>query len=274
MGSPGNSSSIAAPTPAPEPRRIGFVTNAQRDPGELVPWRAFGDVDLSAAPGQIIALVGVEGSGARELLRSLAGLEPCTGTIEIAGGPASRRERLAAYVPATRLSSLYSNFSVGENLLVRLGKPEIAGFAMALRKKRMRQLAVEAVSRFLVKTRTVSQGCTLALRRQPTESGDRPGAQLRAAPAAVGGAELCGVDIRSKREIYRLLRDYVEKGNTAIMFCTEVPEVFEAADRVHVVSDGALSLAIAVRDYDQVEALATRIMRMERHSRDGDLASS
>ena len=47
--------------------------------------RAFRDVNLRATPGEIIALVGVEGSGARDLLRSFAGLEACSGTIEIAG---------------------------------------------------------------------------------------------------------------------------------------------------------------------------------------------
>ena len=64
---------------------------------------------------------------------------------------------------------------------------------------------------------------------------------------------LRGVDIRSKREIYRLLRDYVEAGNVAIMFCTEVLEVYEAADRAYVVADGVLSPATAVREYDHIE---------------------
>ena len=77
-----------------------------------------------------------------------------------------------------------------------------------------------------------------------------------------------GVDIHSKREIYRLLRDYVGADNTAIMFCTEVLEVYEAADRAHVVVDGGLSRQIVVGDYPHVEALATEISRMERHARD------
>jgi ABC-type sugar transport system ATPase subunit len=84
-----------------------------------------------------------------------------------------------------------------------------------------------------------------------------------------------GVDIHSKREIYRLLRDYVGADNTAIMFCTEVLEVYEAADRARVVVDGGLSRAIVVRDYPHVEALATDIARMERHVRNegGDTQS-
>src|SRR5262249_2179097 len=54
---------------------------------------AFRDVALSARPGEIVALMGVEGSGARELLRSLGGLERCTGAIAIAGATGAAAER-------------------------------------------------------------------------------------------------------------------------------------------------------------------------------------
>ncbi len=230
---------------------------------------AFRNIGLSARPGEIIALMGVEGSGARELLRSLAGLERCSGTIEIAGEKGEAAQAMSAYVPATRLFSLYSNFSVGENLLARLGKPDIAGFAMHLKRKRMRELAAEAVARFLVKTRTTSQGI------RSLSGGNQQkvaiAQALHCAPRLLLLEEPTrGVDIRSKREIYRLLRDFVEEGNVAIMFCTEVLEVYEAADRAHVVADGSLSPAITVRDYEHIERLATDITRLERHSRSVD----
>ena len=50
------------------------------------------------------------------------------------------------------------------------------------------------------------------------------------------------------------------------MFCTEVLEVFEAADRVLVVSDGRLSPSLPIGDYAHVEALATDVSRLERHA--------
>jgi ABC-type sugar transport system ATPase subunit len=226
---------------------------------------AFADVNFSAAAGEIVAFVGVEGSGARELLRSLAGLERCTGKIAIAGEMGEKAQRSAAYVPASRSSSLYSNYSVGENLLVRLGVPDIAGFAMTLKKKRMRQLAVEAVHRFLIKTMTVAQNI------RSLSGGNQQkvaiAQALNCAPRLLLLEEPTrGVDIRSKREIYRLLRDYVAAGNAVVMFCTEVLEVYEAADRVHVVADGRLSPPLLVREYDQVETLATDITRTERHT--------
>jgi ABC-type sugar transport system ATPase subunit len=224
----------------------------------------FHDVALSARPGEIVALMGVEGSGARELLRSLGGLERCSGAIEIAGETGQAAERSTAYVPATRLLSLYGNFSVGENLLARLGRPDIAGFGLRLKRKAMRERAVAAVVRFQVKARTIAQSIrslsggnqqkvaiAQALHRKPR-------VLLLEEPTR-------GVDIRSKREIYRLLRDYAAEGNVVIMFCTEVLEVFEAADRAFVVAEGSLSREIAVHEYDHVERLATDITRLERH---------
>jgi len=234
---------------------------------------AFRHVSLSARPGEIIALVGVEGSGARELLRSFAGLESCSGTIAIAGEKGDAAQRLSAYVPATRTLSLYSNFSVGENLLVRLGKPEIAGLGLALKKKRMRQLANEAIRRFSIRAHAVSQGV------RSLSGGNQQkvaiAQALNCAPRLLLLEEPTrGVDIHSKREIYRLLRDYVRAGNTAIMFCTEVLEVYEAVDRAHVVVDGRLSRPIVVSDYAHIEALATDIARMQRHRGDDGVGAS
>ncbi len=228
---------------------------------------AFHHIAMEAEAGEIVALAGVEGSGARELLRSFAGLESCSGAIEIAGETGDAAQRLTAYVPATRMLSLYGNFSVAENLLVRLGSSEIAGVGMALKKKRMRQLANEAIRRFLIRAHSISQGV------RSLSGGNQQkvaiAQALNCAPRLLLLEEPTrGVDIHSKREIYRLLRDYVSADNTVIMFCTEVLEVYEAADRAHVVVDGSLSRAIAVRDYPHVEALATDIARMERHIRD------
>ncbi len=74
-----------------------------------------------------------------------------------------------------------------------------------------------------------------------------------------------GVDIESKREIYGLMREYAREGHAVIIYCTEVPEAFEAADLVYVVSDGRLSDPLVVTDYPDVEVLARAVTRLERH---------
>ncbi len=229
--------------------------------------RAFRGIDLVGASGRIIALMGVEGSGARELLRSLAGLEVCTGRLDISGATGQAGlDRFTAYVPATRAQSLYSNYTVGENLLVRLGKPQIAGFAMALRKRQMQQLVSDAVTRFKVKTGSTSQPI------RSLSGGNQQ--KVAIAQALIGNPRLTlleeptrGVDIHSKGEIYRLLRDYVAQGNSVVIYCTEVLEVFEAADEVRVMSEGHLSAPLSIADIAHVEELASQINHLESHQR-------
>ena len=223
---------------------------------------AFHDIDFSACAGEIVALMGVEGSGARELLRSFAGLESMTGEIALAGATGFDLRRLRAYVPATRALSLYSNFSVGENLLARLGVPDIAGRLLALKKNRMEALAREAVKRFLVKT----PATTIPIRA--LSGGNQQ--KVAIAQALNCSPELLlleeptrGVDIHSKNEIYRLLRDYAASGKAAIIFCTEVLEIFEVADCAHVVAEGRLSPRLTIAGYRHVEQLATDVARLE-----------
>ncbi len=264
---------LAEHRPAPD---AGRAQRGLRDDAQIlrcINWThhggVFQNVGLRVAAGEILALMGVEGSGARELLRSLGGVDPAHGEITVAGltGRAAI-DRNTAYVPATRQFSLYTNLSVGDNLLVRLGSPEIAGATGALRPRAMRALATDAVRRFFVKTRTLTQGIRslsggnqqkVAIAQALTF---RPRLLLLEEPTR-------GVDIGARREIYRLLSSYVADGNAVVMYCTEVPEMFEAADKVIVVSDGLLSAPLTVADHGHVEALATEVTRLERHGRAG-----
>ena len=227
------------------------------------PRRAFVDADLQVGAGEIVALAGVEGSGARELLRSIAGLEPAHGRIEVAGlGGRAASRALVTYISADRKVSLFSNLSVGENLTSRLGSPEIAGPWGNLRKRRLTRLARELVDRFRIRARSVAQPVR-------TLSGGNQQKVVIAAAMARRPRLLAleeptrGVDIGTKAEIYHLLQAYVRDGNAVVAFCTEVPEVFELADRVVVVQAGRLSDSLDVRSYPHVETLAADITSLE-----------
>ena len=68
-----------------------------------------------------------------------------------------------------------------------------------------------------------------------------------------------GVDLGSKAEIYRLLREYSGTGAGVIAYCTEDSEVFDAADRVIVMSRGSIAGSLVVADYGDAEGLAEAI---------------
>jgi ABC-type sugar transport system ATPase subunit len=223
------------------------------------PRGAFRDVDLEVRSGSVTALTGVEGSGARELLRSLGGLEPARGRFELDGverapGPG------VAYVSATRRNSLFDNFNVGQNLVARQ-TGEIASRGIVLRTRRMRSLADEEVRRFGIKTRNVLQGI------RALSGGNQQKVAIAAAIATRPRVLLLeeptrGVDLASRQEIYRLLWGLAQTGCAVLMFCTETTEVFDAAAHVRVVSRGRLLAQVDVT-HRRVEELAAELSRLE-----------
>jgi ABC-type sugar transport system ATPase subunit len=225
----------------------------------------FRGINLHVRAGEIVAIVGVEGSGARELVRSVAGFEQATGHIEVAGR-AGRSAMVSGtgFVSADRQTSLFSNLTVGDNTVSRLDS-EITTGGFVLRRGRMLELAHAVRERFYIKAGSVH------LPIRSLSGGNQQKVAIAAAiakrPAVLVLEEPTrGVDIGSKREIYRLMRAYAGEGHAVIIFCTEVSEVFEAADLAYVLSDGRLSDPLIVKDYPDVEALAVAVTRLERHA--------
>ncbi|CAN5568709.1 sugar ABC transporter ATP-binding protein [soil metagenome] len=224
----------------------------------------FRDVHLDVHVGEIVGLVGVEGSGARELVRSIAGFEHGTGHVEVAGRTgAAAASSETGFVSADRQASLFSNLSVGDNLVARLSR-EIAGPSGALRRGRMARIARAARDRFQVKAADLAEPIR-SLSGGNQQKVAIAAAIIRRPEVLVLEEPTRGVDVGSKREIYRLLREYAGEGHAIVMYCTEVPEVFEVADRVHVVSDGLLSEPLLVPYYADVQSLASDITKLERH---------
>lgn len=247
------------------------VAGSGREVLRLAGWThqrgAFRDVGLQIKAGEIVALVGVEGSGARELLRSVAGLEPARGEIAVGGlaGPRAARA-LVTYLAADRRISLFANFAVGENLVSRLGSPQIASPYGALRKRALARLAGELIARYRVRTRGVAQpiGSLSGGNQQKVALA----ASMARRPQALALEEPTrGVDVSTKVEIYQLLRGFVHDGKAVLAFCTEVPEIFDMADRAIVVDNGRLSPPLDVKAFARVEALAAEITKLESHLR-------
>ena len=225
----------------------------------------FTAINLHVRTGEILAFVGVEGSGARELVRSIAGFERTTGHIEIAGrdgmpGVSSG----TGLVSADRQASLFANLTIGDNMVSRLSR-EITSGGVALRRGRMLQIAHGLRDQFRVKAASV-QFPIRSLSGGNQQKVAIAAAIVRRPEVLVLEEPTRGVDIGSKREIYRLMRTYASEGHAVIIYCTEIPEVFEAADYVYVVSEGCLSDPVLVMNHPDVEALARAVTRLERHS--------
>jgi ABC-type sugar transport system ATPase subunit len=223
----------------------------------------FRDVELNVHRGEIVAAVGVEGSGARELVASTAGYAPGAGYRAIAGAEDGRAiARGSAYLPADRRGSLFGNLSVAENLLIRLGVPEIASWGGFLDLARMRTLASQLVARFGVRTR--GPGAPLGSLSGGNQQKVAIAAAIAREPRLLVVEEPTrGVDVSATSDIYGILRQFTAAGGGVLVYCTEVPEVFELADRAVVVDRGRINRMIRVADHLDVASLAAAIARSE-----------
>jgi ABC-type sugar transport system ATPase subunit len=157
---------------------------------------------------------------------------------------------------------LFANLTVADNLVMRLGVPEIAVAGGFLSLGRMRATARELVSRFHVRTRSPSAPL-------PALSGGKQETVAIAAAIARRPALLVleeptrGVDVGSKAEIYRILRGYARGGHGVLVYCTEVPEVHELADRAVVVDRGHPVKELAIAEHPTLTGLADAIAGLE-----------
>lgn len=200
-----------------------------------------------AAPGMVTAVMGVEGSGARELVSALA-----------AGSHASDVELVAA----DRRDSLFSNLTVGDNAVVRLGRSDIGNRLGFINARKIDSQASNWVKSLSVKT----SGTRQPIRELSGGNQQKVAiaSALAARPRILAVEEPTrGVDIASKADIYAILRKAAMDGISVVLLCTEVPEAFDVSDRVLVVDSGTVVAHLMVQDYEDVSALAAAVATPE-----------
>lgn len=204
------------------------------------PTGAFSVDDLTIGDGEIVAFVGVEGSGARELTRSVAGFEHTVAASRLSWhGETVDPARATSFVPASRQDSVFATLSVGDCLVARMPTGRIASPTGLVRSGRASTIARELIAEY---------GIRCSGPRQPVSelSG---GNQQKVILASAVGADphilvveepTRGVDVGSRTEIYGFLRRFAASGHGVVLFCTELTEVLEAADRAVVLSRGRI----------------------------------
>ena len=223
----------------------------------------FRDINIDVKPGEVMAIMGVEGSGAREILYSICGFIPFKGSVDIKNRDGTWRHNIStSFLPASRKTSLFSNLSIRDNIVMRLGFPDIATRSGRMLYEKMNDVSEEAVDRYNIITASLGNSIT------SLSGGNQQKVAVAAALAKkprvlVLEEPTRGVDVQSKAEIYKYIREYLEKGNAALVFCTEVIESFELANRVVVVNNGNISQPLNVALFKSEEELAETIGKLE-----------
>lgn len=218
--------------------------------------KKFENVSFALATGKVLALSGVEGSGARELAQVIGQFRPAIGMIAMPNGAN------VAYLAASRRQTIFHNLSVGENLAARLGYRQLNGAAGLLSPERLSAIGLGGLGRYNVKAQNHLAPIT------SLSGGNQQkvalGAAIESDPDILVVEEPTrGVDVASKRDIYAMVRAFARTGRAVVLLCTEVPEIFEAADEVIVLAKGAISGRLEISAAGDLPRLADWIAERE-----------
>ena len=212
------------------------------------------DVSLNLHRGEVLGVVALEGQGQDELFDVLAGnRRPTSGTVEVDGKPVSfshPADAIAAgltLVPGDRALALLMPRSVRENIALPLLARFAKWGAIPMRAEAARVEA--AIERLQIDTRAIGE-----VRRL---SGGNQQKVTIARWIAKGVHTLLlfdptrGIDIRTKRQIYALVRDLADQGAAVLFYTSELAEVRLACDRAVVIFNGRVVEVIEAADADE-----------------------
>ena len=212
------------------------------------------DVSLDLFPGEVLGVVALEGQGQDELFDVLAGNRKATGgTVMVKGKPAQfshPADAIAAgltLVPGDRAHALLMSRSVRENIALPLIARLRNWGAIPMRDEAAR--VSSAIDRLQIDTR--AQGEVRRL------SGGNQQKVTIARWIAKGVDTLLlfdptrGIDIRTKRQIYSLVRDLADQGAAVLYYTSELAEIRLACDRALVIFNGRVVDVIDAADADE-----------------------
>jgi ribose transport system ATP-binding protein len=227
--------------PVAERREIAAGTAPRLQVENLGAGRRLKDVSLSVAPREVVGVVSLEGQGEDDLFLTLAGDQrPRSGRILVDGAPVRGRHPLQAIrrgitlVPSDRQHAVLPQRPIRENLALPL-YASLRSWGW-INERAERRRVDQAVEQLEVDTRAADQARQLSGGNQQ---------KLTIGRWLVGGYDvmLCfdptrGIDVGTKHQIYRLVRQEAAEGRSVLMFTSELREVRLVCDRVVVLHDG------------------------------------
>ncbi len=212
----------------------------------------FQDISFQVKAGEIVGLAGVQGNGQGQLIRALAGLEPASGGITVAGKTVPTGSNAAAaragvvYVPADRHGEgVFLPLSVAENISAKtLPRVSRAGLVS---ERRILAVAGEQIRRLAVKTpspRTAISSLSGGNQQKVVLA-----RTLLAEPAVLLAEEPTqGVDAGARVDIYGILRGAADAGAAVVILSSDGVELEGLCDRVLILSRGSVVSELAGDD--------------------------
>lgn len=224
------------------------------------------DLSMRAYKGEIVGIGGLQGQGQSEFIRALLGAEVIEdGTVVYDGkevkftSPTQAVANGMGFISGERnREAMFPLRTIEENILA--GKVAKGKLFADMRPKDNHAFANDAVEKYSIKIGDL---------RHPANSlsGGNQQKLVVARWIAMNPKLLLlddptkGVDIHSRQEIHRILRQCADEGMTVIISSSESEELLSVSDRIYVFYEGAVS-AVLAGENKTPEALVAAMMGM------------
>jgi ribose transport system ATP-binding protein len=222
--------------------------------------RDFRDVSLTVRRGEIVGIAGLIGAGRTELVEAIFGAAPAeSGKILIEGRAVmvrtpqdAIRHGLAMLTEDRRRTGLALNLSIAHNVtladlsaLVRHGRLDLAT---------EERVASDFMDRLRIRAPSPRQ------RVARLSGGNQQKVVIakwlfRRARILIFDEPTRGVDVGTKAEIYRLMRELADSGAAILMVSSELPEILGTTDRVLVMRAGRIVKELVTAETTQEEII-------------------
>ena len=223
------------------------------------------DISFTARGGEILGIAGIAGSGQRELLEAIAGLQHLSeGTITYRNPKTDENVNLRdktptqikelgvrlSFVPEDRLGmGLVGNMDLVDNMMLRSYRKGRSAF---LSRKKPKSLAEEIVESLEV----VTPGINTPVRRLSGGNVQKVlvGREIALSPTVLMAAyPVRGLDINSSYMIYNLLNQQKENGVAVIFVGEDLDVLLELCDRIMVITAGKITGILDARTVSKEE---------------------
>ena len=211
------------------------------------------NVSFTAKSGEILGIAGIAGSGQRELLEAIAGLQhlssgeilylnPKTNSIENLRDKTPMQIRnmgvRLSFVPEDRLGmGLVGNMDIIDNMMLRSYSK---GHTLFLERRNPKDLAMKIIRDLEV----VTPSASTPVRRLSGGNVQKVlvGREIAASPTVLMVAyPVRGLDINSSYMIYNLLNEQKAKGVAVIFVGEDLDVLIELCDRIMVIGSGRIT---------------------------------
>ena len=203
------------------------------------------DVSFSIRKGEVLGVAALEGQGQSDLFKTLVGLAPLSGgRIHIDGkrivakSPRAARAAGIVLVPEERKSDgLFNDLSTAANISISVIN-SVSAFDW-IQKGKERELVERGAVKVDLQNRYLRPNI------EALSGGNQQKAMLARALLAEPKCLLLfdptrGVDVGTKQNIYKVIREYVQEGGATLLYSTELDELVHLCDRCMVIYRSAI----------------------------------